>query len=700
MTKAPPRLGGKRRWLVWCAIGFCVVVAVIGATQKRRILGWLRNDVHVPDPPKEQLAAIPVIPVVSLTDAERGELAAAGNHQRRAAWSVLDSVSIYQRAGHVEQYGTDFRERRSRPVALDRSVFQVNADAAFLIWWPERNPVIADAELLEIELAGAAPTHGAISTGLVLANGEAHTFGFEFAAAPRTAPGLPFFPEDFRAALQTPTAHGMARDGARLRAVLPMAVRDQLKQSGDRAVRCWFLHLGGLAGAEVAIKHVSLLAAGPDAAGTETTLAGSIRGGDGQTCTLSALTESGKLVQQKVVGGGRFSLAGIPACEPVSLRVDYQAQEYYADAGRWFVPGGGRSNLVIHLAPSFVNLDKHKPNPKDRVANHGQKAGYAEIYQIHARQVWNGDEQFEQQFEGRSFSNNIGHLDRDRFLDNPDQSFRIVYLGSSHAVACQVRLCDRYNLIMETDLGVRLQRPVEVISLGRNNGDLAANYPRIRDYAVQFRPDAILLEHGSFLSMQVHPELLRRLHGYDAAHTHLDNFFYDDHGTLVHRPSCSDWPLYVQPKDASELAAGIPFADSLRVPFPHMHRFAREDFQYVADIMRFYQRQFPGMRFLLCTGLDQAHAKGKSKRTARLADGSEIPIGAEVFMKNMDELAAKEGFVVLQPRIPMGFNDTLETFLTFADDGHYAPRGHQWLAKELTEELMRWLKSQNGGVER
>ena len=426
------------------------------------------------------------------------------------------------------------------------------------------------------------------------------------------------------------------------------------------------------------------------------TLAGSIRQGkETSRGTLVAILESGTVMRQEVGADGQFSLAGIPAAEPISLRVEYQAQEYYADAGRWFVPGGDRTDLVIHLSPSYQNTDDHKPNPKERSAKHTTRAGYSEMYAVHSRQVWNGDENSLQEYEGKCFSNNIGHLDRDRFYDNPNQAFRIVHLGSSHAVASQVRPCDRYNLLMETELGVRLGRPVEVISLGRNNGDLAANYIRVRDFAIKFKPDVILLEHGSFLSMQVHPELLKRMHGYDAEHSHLDNFYYDNQHVLTHRPSCTDWPLFVQKQDLAELVPGVPFYDTLRVPPAHWHPFARESYQYAADIMRFYQQQFPGVKIMLHTGLDQAHARGIYNRTTKLADGTLIPVGADVFMKNMDEWAAKEGMLVLQPRLPVGFNDKKESYLTFIWDGHFSPRGHQWLARELSEELIRILKTPN-----
>ena len=302
--------------------------------------------------------------------------------------------------------------------------------------------------------------------------------------------------------------------------------------------------------------------------------------------------------------------------------------------------------------------------------------------------MWNGVDTWPQEYAGKSFSNNIGHLDRDRFFDNPDKAFRVVHLGSSHVVASQVRPCDRYNLLMEEELGMRLGRPVEVISLGRNNGDVAANFPRVADFAVRFEPDVILLESGSFLMMQLQPELLHRMHGYDPAHTHLSTFYYDERGVFTFRPSAEDWMLHVDKPNRAELVPGVPFDDTLRVPAANLHPLAVDAFKYLAEVMRQYRKEFPKNRFMLNTGLDQAQDHGKFGRTTTLHDGAKIPIGAEVFLENMKAFCAKESIECLNPAIPKGFNETPDTYLTFVNDIHYSPRGHQWLARELSRELL------------
>jgi hypothetical protein len=618
-----------------------------------------------------------------MTAEEQAALMAGATQPMRPVWSLIDHVSLYHRAGFVEHYGADFRERRHRPIALDHTVLHVTAAEAWLLWWPAHTPSGDNAELLEVAFAGAVPAEGLVTVGVLMKSGDIFLFGHDFGGSRSSADALPFFPQEVIDAFQrTPVAQPMGLVDGKLRARLPHALREQLHPDGDDAVRCWFVCVAGCMGADVAFDHVSLLSPGAHTPGDVVTLGGTIRGGNADE--LTAVLESGEVRRQPLAGDGRFSLGGVPAGMPVSLRVKREHEDCYATLGRWFMAGGDRTDLVIDLSPTYVNDDRHKPDPKERVANMAARPGYSEMYAVHSRQIWNGPEDREQIFAGKSFSNNIGHLDRDRFYDNPDRCFRVVHLGSSHAVASQVRPCDRYNILMEGELGVRLGRPVEVVSLGRNNGDVAANYIRVRDFAVKFRPDVILLEHGSFLMMQTHPELLKRMHGYDPAHTHLDNFYYDDKGVLMHRPSCADWPLYVQKADLSKLIAGVPFYDTLRVPYTHMHPWGKESFKYLKDILRYYHTQFPDQKIWLHTGLDQAQAYGKYGRTAKLADDTVVPVGVEVFMEHMKDFCAREGEVCIQPALPQGFGDTPETYLTFRSDGHYCPRGHQWLARELS----------------
>ena len=110
---------------------------------------------------------------------------------------------------------------------------------------------------------------------------------------------------------------------------------------------------------------------------------------------------------------------------------------------------------------------------------------------------------------------------------------------------------------MESEFALRLRRCVEVISAGRDNGDVGSNYPRVRDYAVKFRTDVIVFENSSSLVMQLHPELLKRGFGWDHEFNALDNFFYDRGGKLQFRASSSEYPLHTVKPDYPELTERV-----------------------------------------------------------------------------------------------------------------------------------------------
>jgi hypothetical protein len=691
-----------RRGLLLCAIVLLAGVALLAARKGHRRcgVGGTTAGVAAPQDAPTSVTEPPALAATlpAPTPEEIASLFAPGPKPLLPAWSLLDHVSLYQRSGFVENYGADFRERRSRPVAIDRSVLHVNHERAWLMWSPDRTPAGADAEMLEVAFAGAVPPKGTLTVGLLLHSGEVFLFRHEFAPPPPAGGDAaqlpPYFPADFMTAVsRSPALFALGRKDDRLRARLPAALRDLLGKNGDRAVRCWFLCMAGAAGSDVSLDHVSLLhPAEASSAGATVHLAGTVRGDYTAGSEVVAVLESGTELRQKLADGGKFALENVPADMPVSLRVEHRKQEYFATAGRWFMPGGDRTDLVIDMSPVYENPDKHMPDPKERFFHTENRPGIAEMFAVHSRRIWNGYEQFPQEFQGLSFHNNLGHNDRDRFYDNPDGCFRIVHLGSSHANACQLRHYDKYNIILEAELGVRLGRPVEVISLGRNNGDVAANYPRLCEFAVKFNPDVILFENCTALMMQLTPELLRRKFGYDHANGPFDNFYYDPSGKLTFRASAGDWPVHTQKPDTSDLIPGVPFGDTLSVPLKHMHPLGHEAYRYLADIMHYYEWKFPGQKFLLHTGLDQAQSHGSYGRTTKLPDGTVVPVGVEVFMKNMEEFCNKEAIGCVQPALPRGYNDRPETFLTFINDGHYSPRGHQWLARELAVGLIKELK--------
>ena len=642
-------------------------------------------------PPVKEFAKAPRFELAATDANETREVTQSFENPVATSLELIGAVSLYHQFGTAENYGCDVRERRTKPIRLDSTVLHIQDNQAWILWWPDRHPIADDADLVEAAFEKL-PTMGKCIIGLITSDHRLHAFGHEFAPGelPAGSDVAPLhFPTDLGVGAERANAKRMTLVGSKLRSVLPQELRDALRKDGRNAIRCWFVNFVGCKGQELGLRNVSLLRRRSEPLPDLIDLQGKVGGAEGEV-GVELRTESGQVRNAKTTNDGAFTFSKVSATDAVSIRVHRDAQDHFARQGVWFVPSAASHDLAVDVAPSYRNENGHKPDPAARVVHVINKPGFSEHYAAHARQVWNGDETLPQEFEGKTFTNNIGHIDRDRFQDNPDGTIRVVHLGSSHAVACQVRICDRYNILLEADLSVRLQRPVEVISLGRNNGDLAANFVRIRDYAVYFKPDLILIEHGSALMTQIQPDLLKRMLGYDAKHSPLDSFYYDADGRLQHRPSSSDWAAYAGKQDLTPLTPNVPFKETLRVPFARMHPWGKEAYKLTADLLREYKKRFPPYTFMLHTGLDQAQAHGKYEQLVEI-DGERVPIGAGPFVRNLQSFARQEGFQCIHPALPVGFNDADRTYLTFLRDGHFSPRGHQWLARELVPAVAEYL---------
>jgi hypothetical protein len=370
-------------------------------------------------------------------------------------------------------------------------------------------------------------------------------------------------------------------------------------------------------------------------------------------------------------------------------------QDYFPDQGRWIVPLDNMS-VRIHVEPLYINRDNHPADPtKGAFIGISAPNPASAFYQPHSRQYWPGAGSV-QVYDSHTFTNNWGFVDRDRFEANPDHCFRIVHLGSSHAVALQVPISQKYNILLEEDLSLKLNRCVEVISAGRDNGDIGSNYPRVRDYAVRFKPDVILIEVNTSLTMQLLPYFSKHGLGWDPEKSALDNFYYDSDHRLQFRPFNPNYNLYTTHPDYPEIAPGVPYFETLKIEWNALPPMALEDFGYMVDIVKYFREKFPTMRFVLHDGLDQAQCKAScADRTLKKPDGTPFKIGPAQFLANFRKVCADNNLECLDlPFHPNGA-DPMES-LTWYLDGHYDIRGHQWLAKQLADQIADKLLSKNG----
>jgi hypothetical protein len=604
-------------------------------------------------------------------------------------FAMFDNVGLYQKNGFVEVYGGDLRQHQTGPVSVAKSVLRATGPDAWVFWSPDASPA-ASAEELELRLSGELPAAATIRIGLVLESGASYLFEGKAANAAKASRLVPDrLPEAFRTALGGAQTLALEQKRAGVwRARLPDALAAEIKRASDAAaIRTWFLGLSDAPGGSLEIVSLAMIAPNASQQAVPVVSIGG-RVADAapeRDAAIELVTESGKRYSTVLAADGTFSFEGLAPGQPVSLRYSHLRQDHYANLGRWFSPQASRTDVVVSVAPRFVNKDGRAPDPKKaKFAYRGQPVSYFS-YEPHSRQYWPGAGPV-QEFDSTTFSNNYGLIDRDRFFDNPQRCFRIVHLGASTAVSLQVRPFEKYNIVLEQELGVALGKCVEVISVGRDNGDIGALFRAARDYALKFVPDVIMIENSNYHLMQLHPELLRRAIGWNQEHSPLDSFFRDPQGTLQLRHESPKYPLFVTPPDQAELVPGVNFWKTMMVPEQHMHEYGRETFKLFIDIVRHYQAQFPEPRLVINSGLDQAQCKKECSGSATLADGKQIPVGTKALLEHYRALCAREKLDCINPDIPAGYEEP-PTLLTFVHDGHFSVRGHQWYAKELAKGI-------------
>jgi hypothetical protein len=610
-----------------------------------------------------------------------------------SVFALFDAIDLYQKNGLIEVYGAELRQRKNGPIRVSQSIVQAEDDRAYVFWSPDYSPALG-ATHLEVRLHDAAAP-GQLKIGIISSSGMTYLFEAELGAnmpPPNPKPLPPLVPEGFTNVLSKPAARTpltRRADGA-LSAALPIELQAEINSpgKGEKAVATFLLIIDNAAGASIAFDRIALVKATGNTKPSTISLGGMVTGAmilPG--AIISLLTDKGEQVEQQLSLDNTFRFEGIQADQPVSLRFRHNKRDYYSNLGRWLSNDGDRNDLRVDLAPLYTNPDGHPADAtKAKFVTPRVPSTVAAIYEPHARQVWPGNTT-PQEYDSITFTNNMGFLDRDRFFDNPDNCLRIVHLGSSHAVALQVRPFEKYNIVMEQELGVRLQRCVEVISAGRDNGDVGSNYPRVRDYAVKFKPDAILFENGSTLVMQLHPKLLKLGFGWDHENNALDNFFYDKQGVLQFRPAVADYGVYATKPDFSELTKGVPLYSTLKIPFARMHPWGKEAFRYLADIMAYMKSHHPDQRLILHTALDEAQCRDRCNTKVTLPGGKVVSMGAATYVANHKEFCLAHGLDCIYPKDTTGYG-TPDTYLNFVNDGHYSVRGHQWLARELASSLL------------
>ena len=177
---------------------------------------------------------------------------------------------------------------------------------------------------------------------------------------------------------------------------------------------------------------------------------------DAAVDTLHVLRADGSRLEVPATEDGGWSVARDVLGDRAKLWIEDYGSEFYVRQGPWLDLRRLTSNLTIDVTPEFVPTGV-SPDSSD---NHRRP---------HQLSWWNGSRAMpSQEFAGRNWNNNLGFLDRDRSLDNPNACTRVAWLGGSYVAAAQTRVDQKPALIAEALLDARSDSCFEVFSVGQN----------------------------------------------------------------------------------------------------------------------------------------------------------------------------------------------------------------------------------------
>ncbi|UGY01377.1 hypothetical protein [Bradyrhizobium quebecense] len=651
--------------------------------------GSLANDLAALQFRFERLAASEKLSVANSQSAAKSQ---SGANERLA---FLDPVDLYQKAGLVEVYGGVFTQRRIGPIRVDAAILTSEQQVARLIWSPDRSEP-ADVDQINVELSSDTLDAGQISIAVALDDHRVFVWQSRLGddMLSQAAPAGGNEPEGVDASIANGTHLSLTETAHHsLVGSVPRELHDALLSSGqDHHIRRWILTIEGMTNTAFAVRAITFTKSGTISDPSEAaSIYGRITGAAPEPgSSLELVFEDGRRRHVELSLDNGFGVTDLPPNQPVSLRFRLRGVEYYASSGRWLFPVG-QIHVTIPVGPEFPNPAHLPPNPK-AVRLEG---GFATVegvpsyyrYAPHRVTSWPGGGSV-QEFAGISFANNFGQLDRDRVSENRDRCLRIFVVGGSGLVSLQVKPGEKFNLVAESELGIKMGRCVEVISAGRDNGNLGANYRAIRDYGMRFDPDIIVFEHNAAYALQLNAALIKKSLGYNYEHSPLDNFYFDKGGQLTFRNWDAVWALDAVAPDPSPLLPGLPMYQAFSIPREDFIPEAKASFDLLLAIIKKLKSDFPRTHIAMLTALDQANCRKSTTCASKitLPDQRTVPMGIEQELQNFSALCKEAGISCIQAPTPDGSVAGHEP-LQYADDAHFSVHGHQWLGRLLANGL-------------
>jgi len=172
-----------------------------------------------------------------------------------------------------------------------------------------------------------------------------------------------------------------------------------------------------------------------------------------------------------------------------------------------------------HRYHEILDLSKgHNENPEDGLATHNSlfsnteqrtrpgahavanREGGPKLWHVPGGQFtyYGFDPNTKSSYANRFVWNSKGYFDHDYDVERPESVRRVVVIGDSYVEAIQVPLARTFHKIVEAELnrgvaGSALQPRMEVIALGNSGTGQAEHLRVLKEQAVRYKPDLILL---------------------------------------------------------------------------------------------------------------------------------------------------------------------------------------------------------------
>lgn len=615
-----------------------------------------------------------------------GEINEVEGIYQKTPVNIVSNVSTYRRNGVFEIYGSSYRQVRGGPITVDRVTLENStSEPGLVLAWTPTQPISVTADSIEIQFAGENQVKP-VAFAAQYCNHEALTVYSseisqlsEFVSQIDNHRGRAAFVDLLSAPASFEQPAGQYANG------LSWRLEDE-----THCVERLFLFVD-ITEAEgpVSLDYAGFARRRLD---SDRLISISIEEARPFSVDVDIIFESGKSVKLFPTLDGDLTFSLPEQDEPYSVRVQRDGTYFYSQYGRWLSGVAGRP-LVVKARRPAADLSKKVDTAENLFHGRRKPSDYASIYPDHVAMRYVGVGKV-QEYDNYLFTNNFGYHDQDRLFENDDDCFRIFVAGSSTTDAIQVPVNQHFSTLAEEDLGIAIDRCVEVISASTSNGDMSASWEHWTNYGTYFDPDLVLFETEPELMLQMNDVYASSYLGWALHNPPKGRFTRDAAGDLSYVPRSLTYHTDLNPEPPR---SGLPDGYNDRAfyyyDFDALPPELVEVFDLKEAILTLAEEGSPTTQFGMLSIVRQLTCKGDCPSSpATLPTGQTVSVGIQKWLENFDRECDRRDWYCINPPLPDGF-DRPGNFLSWDFDGHPSPSGHQWIAREMAGAVLEACKN-------